>query len=104
MGAVHRRALGGAYSNYVSVHAFRLHPAVSYTLARIGIFVVAGAALYAVGFRHWALVFGALVISLPVSWFVLRKQRQAFGERIASHQAARREQKQKLRAALRGDD
>ena len=78
----------------------RLHPGVAYTLYRFGVFVLVAAALYAVGFRAWLLVLAALVISAPISFLLLRRQREAFARRVERRQA----EKARLRAALRGDD
>jgi hypothetical protein len=82
----------------------RLSPAVTYTAGRVALFVAVAAALYAVGFRTFALVLLALVISMPLSYVVLRRQREAFGEQVARRVERRRAEKEKLRAALRGDD
>lgn len=75
-----------------------------YALARLGIFVVVGVVLYLFGFRAFALVLTALVLSLPLSYAVLRNQRGALTEWINRKSANRRAEKAKLRAALRGDD
>jgi len=78
----------------------KLGPAWGYTLGRFGVFWAVGAVLWLGGFRSWALVFVALVLSLPVSLVVLRRQRAAFAQDIEDRRRRRRE----LRAKLRGDD
>jgi hypothetical protein len=82
----------------------RLHPGVAYTLYRFGVFVLVAAALYAVGFRAWLLVLAALVISAPISFLLLRRQREAFARRVEGRVERRQAEKARLRAALRGDD
>jgi hypothetical protein len=82
----------------------RISPALTYTAGRIALFVVVGALLYLVGFRNFVLVLLALVISMPLSYVVLRRQREAFAVQVAGRLEHRRAEKEKLRAALRGDD
>jgi hypothetical protein len=81
-----------------------LPPGVVYTAGRFVLFLLVAAALYLVGFRTFALVLLALVISMPLSYVVLRRQREAFAEQVARRVERRRAEKEKLRAALRGDD
>lgn len=78
----------------------KVHPALSYTLYRFSLIVAVACVLFLVGFRSWALVLGAFVISLPLSWFVLRKQRQQLAVRIAEHQERRQVEREELRKAL----
>jgi C4-dicarboxylate-specific signal transduction histidine kinase len=82
----------------------RLNPAVAYTAGRVALFFVVAALLYLVGFRTFALVLLALVISMPLSYVVLRRQREAFADQVERRVERRRAEKEKLRAALRGDD
>jgi hypothetical protein len=82
----------------------RLAPAVTYTAGRIALFVVVGAVLFAVGFRGFLLPLLALAVSMPLSYLVLRKQREAFAVQVEHRLSRRRDEKEKLRAALRGDD
>jgi hypothetical protein len=81
-----------------------LSPAVVYTAGRLALFLVVAAALYLVGFRAPLLLLLALVISMPLSYLVLRRQREAFAEQVARKVERRRAEKETLRAALRGDD
>ncbi|MGB9377506.1 MAG: DUF4229 domain-containing protein [Mycobacteriales bacterium] len=78
----------------------RFSPFWSYTLARIGVFLALAAVLWLFGFRSWALVFVALLLSLPVSLLLLRSQRAALAKDIAR----RRREREELRARLRGDE
>lgn len=82
----------------------RMHPFLGYTLARLGLMAATAGVLYLVGLRSWLLAFAALVVSLPLSWLVLRRQRQALGSYLASRSERRTAEKAELRAALRGDD
>ena len=82
----------------------RVHPGLLYTVARAGIFVVLLALLYGVGFRSFLLFAGAALLSLPVSYFLLRNQRAAFAQRVEGRVSKRQAEKARLRAALAGDD
>jgi hypothetical protein len=82
----------------------RISPAITYTAGRFALFLVVGGVLYLVGFRNFVLVLLALAISMPLSYVVLRRQREAFALQVAGRLEHRREEKDKLRAALRGDD
>jgi hypothetical protein len=82
----------------------RLAPVVTYTAGRIALFLVVGVVLFLVGFRSFLLVLLALVISMPLSYVVLRKQREAFAVQVGHRLSHRRAEKERLRAALRGDD
>ncbi|HEV7754273.1 MAG TPA: DUF4229 domain-containing protein [Mycobacteriales bacterium] len=82
----------------------RLNPALTYSAGRVALFLAVAALLYLVGFRTFALLLLALAISMPLSYVLLRRQREAFGEQVARRVEHRRVEKEKLRAALRGDD
>ncbi len=75
-------------------------PFLIYTAGRVGIFLATALVLWLVGFRSWILAFAAILISMPVSYFVLRQQRSAFADGVERRVRARRE----LRARLRGDE
>lgn len=78
----------------------RFSPFWAYTLARVGVFLAVGGVLWLFGFRSWALAFMALLLSLPISLALLRKQRRAFADDLDRRMRERRE----LRAKLRGDE
>jgi hypothetical protein len=82
----------------------RLHPGFLYTVARFMVFGACVIVLFVVGFRSWLLVLGSLLLSAPVSFFLLRKQREAFAQRVEGRASKRKVEKAKLRAALAGDD
>jgi hypothetical protein len=78
--------------------------AAIYTAGRIVVFAVLAGLLWLVGLRGFLLVFAALLLSIPVSYFFLARQRNALAadvERKVSNRQARRED---LRSQLRGDD
>jgi len=81
-----------------------LHPAVVYTLGRLVVFAGCAALLYLVGFRSWALVLVALLVSAVVSFFLLRGPRAAFAGWLTERAAARRQEQERLRELLRGRD
>jgi type III secretory pathway component EscV len=82
----------------------RLHPGFLYTTARVMVFAACALVLFLIGFRSWMLVFGALLLSAPLSFFLLRKQREAFAKRVEGRMSKRQTEKARLRAALAGDD
>jgi hypothetical protein len=77
---------------------------VAYSGARLLLFVAVGSVLYALGFRGFPLVAVALVLSLPLSYVLLSRQRAALGADIERRLAERRDRTDRLRAQLRGDD
>ncbi|MDQ6873789.1 MAG: DUF4229 domain-containing protein, partial [Actinomycetota bacterium] len=52
-------------------------PFLVYTAGRLAAFVVVAGLLWLVGFRSWILVLAALLLSMPLSYFGLRRQRLA---------------------------
>lgn len=54
-----------------------------YTLARIAIVAICFGVLFAIGFRSWALVLGALLLGALVSAVALRRQRSAVSGALA---------------------
>jgi len=79
-------------------------PAIKYTLARVGMFVVVAAALLPFGLNPFLAMMIALLVTLPLSYFVLRRWRDQMAEHIDESMRARKEEKQRLRAALSGED
>ncbi|NUS74067.1 MAG: DUF4229 domain-containing protein [Corynebacteriales bacterium] len=82
----------------------KLHPALAYTGGRFVLIAATAAVLYLLGFRTWPLAFGAIAISLPLSYFVLRRQREGFAAFLVERHEKRTAQKEKLRSALRGSE
>jgi hypothetical protein len=83
-----------------------MSPAVKYTLGRLGIFVALFAAMLPVPFVQSVLVKAmvALLISAVLSFFLLRTWRDQTAEQLAGAVEKRRAEKERLRAALAGDD
>ncbi|GAA3395525.1 DUF4229 domain-containing protein [Cryptosporangium minutisporangium] len=82
----------------------QLHPGFLYTVARFMVFAACVIVLFLIGFRSWMLVLGALLLSAPLSFFLLRRQREAFAMRVEGRMSKRQQEKARLRAALAGDD
>lgn len=70
-----------------------------YTAARIAIFAVLLALFWAVGLGSFPGIVFALLLSIPVSYFLLGKQRSDLTAAVIERQRA----KTQLRARLRGD-
>ncbi len=81
----------------------KFSPFWAYTLGRLGVFFAVGAVLWLFGFRSWALVFVALLLSLPVSLVALRKQRGAFAHDLAQR-AQRDRRRREVREQSRDDE
>lgn len=75
-----------------------------YTAARFLLFVGLAALGYVVGLRGFALVFAALLVSLPLSYVLLARQRAALAADVEQRVSGRRARREDLRARLRGDD
>ena len=81
-----------------------LLPVVLLTLGRIVVFVALYLLLWLCGLGGApGLLFG-LLLSMPVSYVLLRPLRDRVTEGIAARAALRQAQKEQLRADLRGDD
>lgn len=78
--------------------------AVKYTLGRIGLFVAVLAGLWLVDMNVFLKLMLALVFSAALSFFLLRGWRDEMAEEMASAAERRRTEKERLRAALAGDD
>ena len=78
--------------------------AAVYTAGRVLVFVVLAGLLWVVGLRGFLLVFAALLLSVPASWFLLARQRQALAADVERKVGDRRGKRADLRAQLRGDD
>lgn len=77
-------------------------PVAKFTLLRLGVFVACLALLWLLGLRSldqqlW-LVLGAGALSMVVSFFLLRRQREAVSERIADRVARVSEHRAEQRA------
>lgn len=78
-------------------------PFLVYTAGRLLVLFVVAALLYALGLRGFLLAGFALLVSLPVAYLLLRRQRVAFAEDIERRVAERQARRAELRSRLRGD-
>ncbi|MGH3737152.1 MAG: DUF4229 domain-containing protein [Micromonosporaceae bacterium] len=78
--------------------------AVKYTLGRLVLFALVAVGLLPVGLDLLVTLMVALVVSMALSYVLLRRWREEFAEQIAQGARRRREQKDQLRAALAGED
>lgn len=74
-------------------------PFLVYTLARLALFAALFVVFWAVGLGSYPGILFSLLLSMPLSYFLLGKLREPLTERLL----ARRAQKQAVRAQLRGD-
>lgn len=72
---------------------------IRYSVLRLLIFVVALLALYAIGFRSWALLLLSAIISLVASFFLLRGPREQFAAQVQRKVSERQERAAAYRGA-----
>jgi hypothetical protein len=78
--------------------------AAVYTAGRVLVFVVLAGLGWLVGLRGFLLVVVALVLSIPVSYFALARQRNALASDVERKVTGRKAKREDLRSQLRGDD
>lgn len=81
-----------------------MSPAIKYTLARVGMFVVIALALTPLRIDLFLRLIIALTITAVASFFLLRKWRDEMAANITASMASRKAEKARLRSALAGDD
>lgn len=81
-----------------------MNPALKYTLGRFGLFVVVFALLLPVPLNFLVKAMIALVASAAFSYFLLAKWRNEMAEQLGSAAERRSAEKERLRAALAGDE
>lgn len=81
-----------------------ISPATKYTLGRIALFVVVVLVLLPIKMDMLVRLMIALVVSMVASWFLLARWRNEMAGTIERSMAKRNVEKEKLRAALAGDD
>lgn len=79
-------------------------PAVKYTLGRLGLFVLVAVALLPVGLNLYLTLMVALLVSMALSYVLLRRWRDELAAQIGEAARQRQERKNQLRAALAGED
>ena len=81
-----------------------MNPALKYTLGRVGLFVVCALVLLPVPLNIWVKLMVAVVASFALQFVVLRKWRLEMIGQVDDAMARRRQEKEKLRAALAGEE
>jgi Protein of unknown function (DUF4229) len=79
-------------------------PSLKYTLGRLGLFLLFLVLLLPVPLNFLVKVMIAFVLSAIASFFVLTKWRDEMAERLGETAAKRKAEKERLRAALAGDE
>jgi hypothetical protein len=75
---------------------------VIYTVGRIGIFAALSMVLWLLGLDLWSGLLFGLLLSMPVSYLLLRPSRERLTEALAARTVARRAAKENFRARLSG--
>ena len=81
-----------------------MSPAFKYSYGRLGLFAVAFALLFPFPLNILVKAMIALVVSAISSYFVLAKWRNEMGEQLSTIASRRSAEKERLRAALAGDE
>ncbi|GIF19917.1 hypothetical protein BJ973_006959 [Actinoplanes tereljensis] len=81
-----------------------MSPAVKYTLGRLGLFVLIFVLLLPLPLNILVRAMIALLVSAILSYFLLSDWRNQMGEQLAGASTRRSEEKERLRAALAGDE
>jgi cytoskeletal protein RodZ len=81
-----------------------MSPAFKYSYGRLGLFLLCFVLLLPTPLNILVKAMVALLVSAVLSLFVLRKWRDQMGEQLSSASAKRSAEKQRLRAALAGDE
>jgi hypothetical protein len=81
-----------------------LSPAVKYTLGRVGLFLAFALVLWPLEMNVLVKLMIAVLASAGVAYFLLRGWRDQMAEQLAAASARRRAERERLRAALAGED
>ncbi len=81
-----------------------MSPYLKYTLGRLGLFVLAFLLLLPLPLNILVKAMIALLVSAVLSYFLLADWRNKMGERLAEAAGRRSAEKERLRAALAGDE
>lgn len=81
-----------------------MSPAVKYTLARIGLFLVIALALWPVNANIFLKLMLAVIFSAALAYFLLRGWRDEMAQQLATGAARRKAERERLRSALAGED
>jgi hypothetical protein len=77
---------------------------VIYTVGRLGIAAALVLILWWVGLDYWSSLLFGLLLSMPVSYLLLRPSRERLNEGLSARLAARRAAKEDLRTRLSGTE
>jgi hypothetical protein len=75
-----------------------------YTVGRIGIFAALTLVLWLLGLDQWSGLLFGLLLSMPVSYLLMRPSRERLTEALAARSVARRTAKEDFRARLSGEE
>lgn len=82
-----------------------MNPVIKYTLLRYGLLLAVFLLLLPLPFFSVLVkAMLALLITMPLAWFLLRRWRDQSAEALAEGMARRRQRREQLRAALAGED
>ena len=81
-----------------------MSPSVKYTLGRIGLFALVALALWPVDLNVFLKLMLAVLFSAALAFFLLRKWRDEMAEQMGNASQRRRDEKDRLRSALAGED
>ncbi len=76
---------------------------VVHTVGRLAVFAVLTVVLWMVGLDFWSGLLFGLLLSMPVSYLLLRPSRERLTEGLAARSVARKQAKQRLDARLTGE-
>ena len=77
---------------------------VMYTVGRLGIAAALVLILWLVGLEFWTGLLFGLLLSMPVSYFLLRPSRERLNEGLVARSATRKAAKEDLRSRLSGNE
>jgi hypothetical protein len=81
-----------------------MSPAIKYTLGRIGLFVAVALVLWPIDMNIFVKLMIAVLASAGLAYFLLRGWRDQMAQQLAASAERRRGQRERLRAALAGED
>jgi hypothetical protein len=79
-------------------------PVAKYTLGRLGLFLACALVLVPVPVNFWVKLLVALLASFALQWVLLRKWRLEMIGQVDETMTRRRQEKERLRSALAGED
>lgn len=81
-----------------------MKPLALYTLARLMVTVAIAGLLWLLGLNGFPLLMVAILLSLPVSYLLLARQRAVLAGELEQQVNRRRTRREEFRARLRGED